>query len=112
MPEPAADLYEELYALKRQLAEFQEQIWGDPAKREISFYDYPTVSNRLGNAASGAYNMNYGPTGTQVMSLELAREQFDALKPELNTLVNESIPAYEQKLIDAGAPWMSGRPLK
>ena len=112
MPEPAAELYEELYAIKRQVAEFGEQIWGDPAKRELSFYDYPTVSNRLSTAASGAYNLNYGPTGTQLMCLELAKEQFDALKAEMIVLVSETIPAYEQKLIDAGAPWMNGQPLK
>ncbi len=112
MPEPAGDLYEELYAIKRQLAIFSEEIWGDPAKRDFSVYDYPSVSQRLGTAAGGAYNLNYGPTGTQIMCLELAKQQFEALKPDLKILVDEMIPAFEQKLIDAGAPWMNGMPLK
>jgi hypothetical protein len=109
---PATELYEELYQLKRQLAEFEEQVYGDPAKREMSQYDYPTVSQRLGVASSGARNMSYGPTGTQVMCLEIAQEQFAALKADLIVIVEEGIPAFEQKLIAAGAPWMNGQPLK
>jgi len=112
MATPAGEFYEELYVLKRELAEFQEQIWGDPAKRDMSVYDYPSVSQRLGTASGGFYNMTYGPTATQVMCLELAKEQFEALKPDLKALVEEKIPAYEQKLVDAGAPWMNGMPLK
>jgi photosystem II stability/assembly factor-like uncharacterized protein len=112
MPTPAAELYEELYQIKRQLAEFEEQVYGDPAKRELSEYDYPTVSQRLGVASGGAWNMNYGPTGTQIMCLEIAQEQFKALKADLKVIVEEEIPAFEQKLIDAGAPWMNGMPLK
>ncbi len=112
MPEPPGELYEELYAIKKGLAEFKEQVWVDPAKRELSEYDYPTVSQRLRVASGGARNLHYGPTGTQQKCLELARSQFEALKTDLLVIVNETIPAYEQKLMDAGAPWMSGQPLK
>jgi hypothetical protein len=112
MDEPAGDLYEELYMIKRQMAEYNEKIWGDPAKRELSVYDYPSVGRRFDMAAGGTYNLNYGPTGQQLKSLEIAKEQFEAVKAELEILVNETIPAYEQKLIDAGAPWMNGQPLK
>ena len=112
MPAPAGNLYEELYTLKRQLAEFGEQVWGDPAKWEISVYDYPSVSQRLRTAAGGFYNLTYGPTETQIMCLEIAKEQFNALKTDLKVLLEEKIPVYEQKLIDAGAPWMNGMPLK
>jgi photosystem II stability/assembly factor-like uncharacterized protein len=112
MPEPPGRLYEDLYAIKKQLAEFREQVWGDPARQELSEYDYPTVRDRLGNAYDGARDLNYGPTGTQVISLELAKQQFEGLKEGLLVIVNETLPAFEQKLIDAGAPWMNGQPLK
>ena len=112
MPTPAGELYEELYTLKRQLIAFEEQVYGDPAKRELSEYDYPTVRQRLGVASGGFYNLTYGPTATQVMCLEIAKEQFEALTTGLEVLVNDTIPAFEQKLIDAGAPWMNGMPLK
>ncbi len=112
MPTPAASLYEELYGLKKELAEFEEQVYGDPAKQEMSEYDYPTVRQRLGTASGGFWNMNYGPTATQQMCLAIAQEQFTGLKVDLEVIVNELIPAFEQKLIDAGAPWMNGMPLK
>ncbi len=112
MAEPPGGLYEDLYAIKKQLAEFREQVWGDPAKQELSEYDYPTVSDRLGNAYDGARDLNYGPTGTQVISLELARQQFEGLKEGLLVIVSETIPTFEQKLVEAGAPWMNGQTLK
>lgn len=112
MDEPVGALYEELYAIKLQIAEFEEQVWGDPAKRALSVYDYPSVYDRLRIAFGGVYNMTYGPTGTQAESLKIAQEEYEPIKAELKVLVNEVIPAFEQKLIEAGAPWMNGMPLK
>ena len=112
MPTPAGELYEELYQLKRELAEFNEQLYGDPAKRGMSEYSYPTVSQRLGVASGGAWSLTHGPTATQIMSLEIAQEQFAVVKTDLELIVNQKIPTLEQKLIEAGAPWMNGMPLK
>jgi aromatic ring-cleaving dioxygenase len=112
MPTPAGELYEELYQLKRELAEFEEQVYGDPAKRDMSEYSYPTVGQRLGVASGGARSLTHGPTATQVMCLEIAQEQFTAMKTDLELIVNQKIPKLEQKLIEAGAPWMNGMPLK
>jgi hypothetical protein len=46
------------------------------------------------------------------MCLEIAKEQFKGLKSDLEVIINEMIPAFEEKLVAAGAPWMSGMPLK
>ena len=92
MPTPAGELYEELYQLKRELAEFNEQLYGDPAKRGMSEYSYPTVSQRLGVASGGAWSLTHGPTATQIMSLEIAQEQFTAMKTDLELIVNQKIP--------------------
>ena len=94
------------------MAEFTEKIWGDPAKRALSVYDYPSVDRRFDMASAGTFNLNYGPTGQQVKSLEIAKEQFEVVTTELDVLIKETIPAYEQKLVEAGAPWMNGQPLK
>lgn len=112
MAEPPGELFQELYTIKRELAEFNEQVYGDPAKRELSEYDYPTVNQRLGVASGGAWNLSYGPTATQQMCLEIAKEQFKGLKADLEVLIQVRIPAFEQKLITAGAPWMNGMPLR
>ena len=112
MPQPVDTLYEEYYSLKRMLGEFEEQIKGDPAKMEVSEYDYPTLNQRIGVAYGGAWNLSYGPTGTQVENLELAKEEFKTLKTGLLQIVDVQIPAFEKKLAAAGAPWMNGMPLK
>jgi hypothetical protein len=112
METPPGVLYEELYAIKRQMAEFKEKVFGDPAKREMSVYDHPSVNTRLWTSWGGLNNLTYGPTGDQIMNLEIAEKEFEPLKAELKVMVDETIPAYEQKLIDAGAPWMSGQPME
>ncbi len=112
MSQPVDALYEEYYSLKRRLGEFEEELYGDPARRELSEYDYPTIDQRLGVASGGAWNLNYGPTGTQVENLELAKKQYEAMKPALLRIVETDIPAFEKKLVEAGAPWMNGMPLR
>ncbi len=112
MDEPPGTLYEELYTIKRQMGEFEERVWGDPAKRELSVYDYPSVYDRLRVAFMGLFNMTYGPTAMQIENLEIAKSEYEPLKAEIEVMVNETIPAFEQKMIDAGAPWMNGQPLK
>ncbi len=112
IPEPPGPLQEELYEVKRNLKSFREKIYGDPARAELSEYDHPVLSSRLWNAFGAYRNITYGPTATQMMSLELARRQYEMIKPELLGIVNREIPALEQKLIDAGAPWMNGQSLK
>jgi len=112
MDSPPGELYEELYTIKRQLAEFKEKAFGDPAKRELSVYDYPSVNTRLWTAWAGLNNLTYGPTADQITNLEVAWNEFEPLKAELKIMVEDTLPAYEQKLIDAGAPWMNGQPMK
>ncbi|MEE4256467.1 MAG: hypothetical protein V2I47_05480 [Bacteroidales bacterium] len=112
METPPGELYEELYTIKRQLAEFKEKVYGDPAKRELSEYDRPSINTRLYTSWGGVNNLTYGPTGDQILNLEIAEKEFEPLKSELKVLVEGTIPAFEQKLIDAGAPWMSGQPMK
>jgi len=112
MPIPPTELNEELYQLKRELTIFEEQVYGDPAMRDMSVYTYPTVNQRLGTASGGAWSLTHGPTKTQLMCLDIAEKQFNTLKADLEIIVNDKIPAYEKKLVDAGAPWMNGMPLK
>ncbi len=53
----------------------------------------------------------YGPTPTHRRSLEIAEQEFAGVRERLNTVLEQRLPAFEQKLEQAGAPWTPGRPV-
>ncbi|HKL53188.1 MAG TPA: hypothetical protein VJ902_04460, partial [Wenzhouxiangellaceae bacterium] len=62
-------------------------------------------------AMIGTGRSTYGPTPTHERSLEIAEQQFDEVRADLNRLVEQRIPALEDALFDAGAPWTPGSPV-
>jgi hypothetical protein len=44
-------------------------------------------------------------------NFKIAKEQFAAIKGDLNVLINEKMPAMEKDLETAGAPWVEGQAL-
>ena len=68
----------------------------------------PTIGQRMFVAMIGTGRSTYGPTPTHVRSLEIAESEFTEVRTELERLVEQRIPALEQALEDAGAPWTPG----
>ena len=67
-----------------------------------------TINERQWVAWSSAAT-TYGPTPTHRRSLEIAVQEFGALKSRLDALVNTELPRLEKALRDAGAPWIEGQ---
>lgn len=51
----------------------------------------------------------YGPTPNLERTLRIAEEHFAGLRPELNELREERIPAFQERLLEAVAPWTPGQ---
>ena len=66
---------------------------------------------RLFVASMGTSRSSYGPTPTHRRSLEIAETEFAGIRQQLNGLVEQRIPALEDKLLTAGAPWIPGNPV-
>lgn len=98
------DIRTEVYAL-------DEAMNGNPARNELWERTLPTVRSRLGSVLTGIGSSTYGPTGTHRAQLDFAEEEFEDLRERLVTLVEETVPAFERDLSDAGAPWVPGSPL-
>jgi photosystem II stability/assembly factor-like uncharacterized protein len=96
----------ELARLKMELNEFDRQLNGNLAKRKVGEKKLMTISDRLNVARMGTNNSTYGPTQMHLENVEIAKSQFNKLRDELETMQDERIPEIEQKLIEAGAPWM------
>jgi len=71
----------------------------------------PTVANRLSFVITGTNFSTYGPTPSHVEAMDMAEGQFADVKARLVRLTEETVPAFERALVDAGAPWVPGMPL-
>jgi len=108
--EPTEQLMQDLFEAKMALQDLHEAMYGSPAKNEIGERNDPTPSAGLGMGYR-ALSTTYGPTENHVAAFKAAKEQLQEIKSELKTLSEEKMPALEQALKNAGAPWMEGQGL-
>lgn len=101
----APELRKELYNLRMHLLELDEEMSGSDAKSEIGVRTDPTVQNRMYIAYRGLRS-TYGPTAMHRENLDIAKNMLADLKPKIEEVSQEKIPALEKKLMDSGAPWI------
>ncbi|MEM1080577.1 MAG: glycosyl hydrolase, partial [Pseudomonadota bacterium] len=102
------DLDSQLYQLDQALYAIAEQLQGRASMSEVGELQTPTVGQRMFVAMVGTGRSTYGPTPTHRRSLDIAQRQFSDIRGDLDRLVDVEIPALEQALLDAGAPWTVG----
>jgi hypothetical protein len=107
--EEPGELDFQLHELRNELFELEERMFGHQARESVGEKTGPTFYNRLRNASRGVSNSTYGPSETQRRSLELAKKEFEDIKPLVKEVVEERIPELERKLAEAGAPWIEGQ---
>jgi len=101
----------EVRALEQRVAEMQQQLNGNEQRNMANDPGPISISRRLNIAWMGTGQSVYGPTATHRASYTIAKRDFAKLRVALNTLVQETLPALERKLDDAGVPWTPGRPV-
>jgi hypothetical protein len=65
------------------------------------------IVNRLRTAQRSS--ATYGPTANLRGSLDTAKQDFDALRADLDAVLSVDLPALEKDLDAAGVPWTPGR---
>jgi photosystem II stability/assembly factor-like uncharacterized protein len=101
----------ELHAIRQELHAIDEALGGNRARGSVEDDGVATITRRVQVAQMGTTWSTYGPTPTHRRSLEIAEKDFAGVRERLNALLNQRIPALEQKLEQAGAPWTPGRPV-
>lgn len=94
------------YEIKQKLLTLDNTLYGNRSKKEVGEKYNPTILNRFNNATRYLEKSIYGPTETQIKSLEIAKKQYEIFKLKLSKIVNEEIPSIESELIRAGAPFV------
>jgi photosystem II stability/assembly factor-like uncharacterized protein len=98
------EIANELYEIKRELG-------GTPEANVVLQLEHPTVANRLSFVTTGTSFSTYGPTPSHIEAMDLAEGQFADVKERLIRLTEETVPAFERALVEAGAPWVPGMPI-
>lgn len=101
-------LENQLQAIRDEANALSELVKGNAARNAIYERTQPTVRSRLNFVLTGVARSTYGPTQTHRRQLEIAQSEFGAIRDRLTVLTETTIPAFEQELIAAGAPWVPG----
>jgi photosystem II stability/assembly factor-like uncharacterized protein len=110
---PGADpsLREEARALELSLMDLRERLTGDPTRPRRNEPEMPGIMDRIQQIVRGHWSSTSAPTETHRRNYEIAAQQFSEIYDEFRTLIETDLPALEDKLEAAGAPWTSGRHL-
>ena len=110
-PQAPIVLFAQLDQLEADLSRVRLQLRGDPVLNRFEEPSVPSIMGRAWQVAGGTWGTRQAPTMTQQRSLDVAQEEFSAVKGELSQLLRETLPALEDELEAAGAPWTPGRAL-
>lgn len=103
------ELANEVRSLQLRLMDIMEKFNGDPTKPKRNEPAMPGITSRIRTMMMGAMNSTEGPTGTHRRQYEIAKEQFEAVVGDLETLIEKDLPELNKVLDEAGAPWTPGR---
>ena len=105
------DLDADYVTLSKKLFALDSKLNGNPAKNQVGAWTEPGISDRISHANLGTFRSTYGPTPAIRKSLTIANEEIAELRASLNVILTQDIPAFEEKLHNAGAPWVAGQAL-
>ncbi|WP_421790831.1 VPS10 domain-containing protein [Hyphobacterium sp.] len=99
------ELDDQYEALRQELFEIEEALGGNQSSGGIYDFEPSTVGSRLFYASLGTSNSTYGPSASHEEQLGFAEAEFADIRARFLVLTEESIPAFEETLANAGAPW-------
>ncbi len=110
--QPIDELLEEYYAANQKMAEIRIVLSENNIKSRLDIDQIPSPSTRVGWIEYEQKYSTSSPTGTHIMSLAIAKEEFEPILNLIKELATKDIDSLEQKLEDADAPYTPGRALK
>lgn len=109
---PLPDLMQEINDIEKSIKEANVMLNGDPIKSKLDMGEPPTPSTRMGWIIYEQRYTTSDPTETHKNSFAIAKEEFKPILALLTEIATVAIPALEQKLENADAPYTPGRAIK
>ncbi|MEX2596213.1 MAG: glycosyl hydrolase [Salibacteraceae bacterium] len=103
---PKADVgvLQELDRLRKQFIEIDYAFSGDKSKSKREMESYPGIINRVETIVYNIKSHTEAPTQSERRSLTAAKEEFDEIKPQIESLKQE-VKRISEGLKSAGAPF-------
>lgn len=108
-PEADQSMVNEIRAMELRLMDMMEKFNGDPTKTRRNESAYPGLQSRIRTMMGGVMGSLTGPTETHKRQYDIAGEEYAEVIGDLRTLIEEEVPALNDKLDAAGVPWTPGR---
>ncbi len=89
---------------------FEETIYGSPAKAEVMEKDKPTIYSRMSAIISNIANSTYGPTADCLKNYSIVKQEYQETLNKYKSLKTQ-IPVFEKRLQALGAPYIEGEKL-
>ena len=102
------DLRPTILELRETHRVIQRDLNGDSLPRKLGDLAAPSLSSRISNVVRSTWSTSHGPTTTHRQQAHHASAGLPPILERLSAL-EASIAEIEQKLIDAGAPYVPGR---
>ena len=96
-------------AMELEVLDLQLKLSGDDNRDMAGDPGPVSVSRRINVAQLGTSYSTYGPAPMHLRSLEIAEQEFTAIKSALERVFNTDIPALRKAMDEAGVPWTPGR---
>jgi hypothetical protein len=111
LPRSGADagLRSSARALELEVMDLQVKLSGDENRDMAGAAGPVSVSQRISAAQLGTAFSTYGPAPMHERSLEIAEQDFAAIKADLDRIFNTDMPALRKAMDEAGVPWTPGR---
>ena len=101
-------LDDQWHAIRTELHDIVEALDGNQAMAEVGEDRPANVKTRLSHLLNGTSYSTYGPTASHLQTMGHAEADFAGIRERLNRLKEVTIPAFEEALIESGAPWTPG----
>lgn len=96
--------------VRQTLFDLDKRLNGDRAKLEVGEKNNPIIGDRLFAVSRGVDRSTYGPTPTHRKMLELAKEEVESLRGDIDA-AQSKLSELVGQLIEAGGPWIESEPL-
>jgi photosystem II stability/assembly factor-like uncharacterized protein len=102
-------LYAEAVDIEQQARRLRDLLKHSKEQDELRFPGPLSIEKRLNVAAWGKTTTLYGPTATQVDSLEIAASEYQQIGPQVRKLIDVRFVELKRNLDAAGVPWTPSR---
>jgi hypothetical protein len=102
-------LYAEAVDIEQQARRLRDLLKHSKEQDELRFPGPLSIDKRVSVADWGKTTTLYGPTATQMTSLEIANSEYQQIGPQVRKLIDVRFVELKRNLDAAGVPWTPSR---